>query len=835
MGTNLGATRPLAGAEVQDYVGMQNANQGSDGLHAFSIYEGEVLATDYTTRKMVVMINRTPVTDCLYAAGICASLFGVAESNLPPIGAHVVCLHTPSATYVLGTQPKANDPTEDYSNIITGATGYVQADEFPCPPTDSNGGESKVVSGYKASRDLLPGESEQGNNIGSVLRLLTNISHLEGGLALVEACIANDMVRICNQYFAHHNCGGDHLIWNNGRCNDELHFTSYPHEACGMKKEKEAIAEEVVDGVYAMKGEDDPMDATGRWRCSRYMGFLGDILHFWVTHPTEVVSTYAENAARAGRFHTWVGQDGTLMVQAAGDVCIDVNPHIVVPEILHKWDNSAWKPDEVMSKLDKEYLKIWASGQRWGDLNASVWQMRQYLKYLTLWHSLERFRQVAVDPHDKDKGLCNIPLEKDAPLGNPAADEKDKEKAGAKAEEPAAAHAILRMSPDGSISLMAMPQDPGGTGISSVIMNNGSVQIVAPYNVEIKAGGTFSVTAKDVSIRALKLVEVVSLCGALVTKARTAWKALCEKGMVWLKGDRRKGDTDSLNSEMPLEFNEYSVVIDASQGKTLVHGYEGAVLGSSGPHAPVRVEALNGDSEVSLYGHNINTVAKNDIKQKGRSFGSVTTLTNLQAEDMKLTDGVRVTPALIDILPLIRCNAIYCQSSFSVGGYTGPEEHVVRYDKEKLDRESLKPTTKDDALDPLKKRVADMKEEEYMEDYPKLEFGGKYSVWQFYKWESHTSISDPAALKADPWFDDAVVLGKRQAGGKTFVWTGASPIKATRTSSSNAPWPGKFARMLTFRGAAAKSIWEPWDRDFKADDIKTASNMEPGPLIYIFN
>lgn len=835
MGTNMGATRPLAGTEVQDYVGLQNSNQGSDGLHAFNIYEGEVLAADYTTRKLVVMINRTPVADCLYAAGMCASLFGVSESNLPQVGTRVICMHTPSATYVLGTQPKANDPTEDYSNIVTGDTGYVQADEFPCPLTDSEGGSSKVVSGYKASRDLLPGESEQGNNIGAVLRLLTNISHMEGGLALVETCIANDMLRMVSQYFVHHNCGGDHFIWNNGRCNDELHFTSYPHEAWGMKEEKEAVAEEVVDGVYKLKGKDDPMDATGRWRCSRYMGFLGDILHFWVTHPTEVVSTYAEGAARAGRFHTWVGQDGTLMVQAAGDVCIDVNPHIVVPEILHKWDNPAWKPEETMSKLDSEYLKIWAPGQRWNDLNASVWQMRQYLKYLTLWHSLERFRQVAVDPHDSDKGLCNIPIEKDAPMGNPAADEKDKEKAGAKAAEPAAAHALLRMSPDGSITMIAMPQNPADTGICSVVMNNGSIQLVAPHNVEIKAGGTFSVTAKDVSIRALKLVEVVSLCGALVTKARTAWKALCEKGLVWLKGDRKKSDEDKLDSEMPLEFNEYSVVIDAPQGKTLVHGYEGAVVGSSGPDAPVRLEALNGKSEVSLYGFNINSVAKNEVKQKCISFGSVSKLTNLQADDMKLTESVRITPSIIDILPSVRCNAIYCQSTFSVGGYTGPDENVRVYDKEKLDKESLRPRTEDDALDPLKKRVEGMKEEEYMEDFPKLEFGGKWSVWQFYKWEYHNSIADPESLKADPWFDDAVILNKRPSSSKLFTWSNSAPIKATRTSTSNAPWPGKFARMLTFMGSANKSLWEPWDRDFTSNDIKTAGNMETKTLTYIFN
>jgi hypothetical protein len=96
------------------------------------------------------------------------------------------------------------------------------------------------------SRDLLPGEEEISNNIGVALRLLTNFAQLDsGGLAKIECHLLNDMVRIVDAYFAHHHCGGDTLIWNNGRNNEESHFTSYPHEAAGKQKEEEMFAEPI--------------------------------------------------------------------------------------------------------------------------------------------------------------------------------------------------------------------------------------------------------------------------------------------------------------------------------------------------------------------------------------------------------------------------------------------------------------------------------------------------------------------------------------------------------------------------------------------------------------
>lgn len=842
MGTNLNSTLPQSTVGTSGYVAHQNANQASDGLHNGAIYDGEVLAVDYTTRKLMVSVNGLQMQDCIYVTACAAGMLGFADAALPPVGAHVVCLYTNHNTYVIGVQPSvAVDPTE-YTATAEGDPDYAQADDFPAnPKQDGTPGRGKMGPGYGMSRDLLPGELEYNNNMGIVLRLLTNLIQLDaGGRAGVELHLANDMLRLFDQTFVHHTCGGDRIVWNNGRCNDEAHFTQYPHEAAGKMSKDDPYAEEKgVEGVYSLPDGADPMDATGRWRWSRYRGFLGDMVHYWVTHPAEVVSNYAEGAARAGRFKTWVGADGTLVVQAAGDVLINVNPHIVIPEALHKWDNPEWEPEKMLESLNKEYLAIWGSGdKRWDDLNASVWQMRSYLKYLTLWHSLARFRQLSTD---KAK-LFKIPSEADAPMGNPDCGEEDKAEAGATSKESPAASATLRMSPDGSISLVAMPESPGDTGISSIVMNNGSIQVVAPRNIEIKAGATFSVTAKDVSIRALKLVEIASIAGSMALKARTAWKALCEAGRVWLKGDRSKDNAPPDDCEMPAEFLEYSVIVDASQGKTLVHGREGATVGTTGPEADIHIEALNGTGSVYTYGHGVYTKAVDRMETNAPRYAVSSVVSKLVTSMFKLGDSIRVADkAIVDINPTVRCNALFTRSTFAMDGYIGPDQHNGMYDKDDPP-DNTEPEMEAEECDKLGAEASELNKDGMVDDYPQLEFKGGKTLWELYDWERHNEIDDPEALKADMWFDDVIVVdggrdkSENTSAEKRLKWTASRLQPAERTGTSKLLWPGVGATILTFRGKgpSGRSVWQPMESDYSKEDIAAASDMEPMPLIYIF-
>jgi hypothetical protein len=124
-------------------------------------------------------------------------------------------------------------------------------------------------------------------------------------------------------------------------------------------------------------------------------------------------------------------------------------------------------------------------------------------------------------------------------------------------------------------------------------MNNGNIQLSAPHNIEIKAGGTFSVTSRDIVLKAARHIEIASLAGTIFMKARTALKALCEAGRIWIKGDApntiSKNDENSLGFPEDQEFNKYSIVLDSSRGETLVHGYRGVTVGATGPDSAIYV------------------------------------------------------------------------------------------------------------------------------------------------------------------------------------------------------------------------------------------------------
>lgn len=91
--------------------------------------------------------------------------------------------------------------------------------------------------------------------------------------------------------------------------------------------------------------------------------------------------------------------------------------------------------------------------------------MRQYLRYITIWHSLSRFRQLS------ENDFCTIPTEADSGVGNKWADEDDKKAAGVDVDSKKPYRTVFRSSPDGSISVLAS----GKNGMSSIVFNEGNI------------------------------------------------------------------------------------------------------------------------------------------------------------------------------------------------------------------------------------------------------------------------------------------------------------------------------------------------------------------------
>ena len=313
---------------------------------------------------------------------------------------------------------------------------------------------------------------------------------------------------------------------------------------------------------------------------------------------------------------------------------------------------------------------------------------------------------------------CVIPPEKDSKVGGIDCDEQDKKDAGAESPKVKPYKSILRCSPDGSQTLIAS----GENGISSVILNQGNIQLSAANNIEIKASGTVSITGKNVSVKAHHMLELVSLCGSIAQKARTAWKALCEAGRVWLKSDMPiDGSKQAGDGSMNREWDDYSVVIDSSNGKTLVHGNKVVTVGTTDPDSHIYIEALNGVSDVNVYGFNVNTIAQNSVYTNSNSWGVSCSQSVVSSYIHRIGEHVSFTPASVDIDCMTRMTELYTNSTFAMNGYVGNWEYNLMYNPDDPP-EGTEPEVEHDATDALEDEIKKLNKGDNTDDFPKNEF-----------------------------------------------------------------------------------------------------------------
>lgn len=822
---------------IENQSSIQNGNQSNTKLIESNIYQGVVAHVDYVSKRLTVCVDDQLVQNCIYATNTIAALLGFASTQLPPVGSKVICLFTGTNNWVISTQPMYKRNIASYAGDVTGVREYSQIGDKELATFHDD--ECEVQHGYPTSRDLLPGEEEYTNNMGVALRLLQDFAQLDaGGIAKIECHLYNDMVRIVDNYYAHHHCGGDTLIWSNGTNNKEDHFTQYPYEAAGKTKPDDPYAASFEpfsqQDVYTIPEEVSPISSTGFWRKSSYLGFLGDMLHYWVSHPVEVIQGTASQLLKSTRFKTWVGADGTLMVQTAGEVMIEVTQHMVIPEIHYKWDDPAYDPDKILANLNIEYLKLWGEGKRhWQDLTVSTWQMRSYLKYITLWHSLERFKQME---NASEGQYCTIPTEKDSPGGSPMCGEKDKEQANPDVTNSGAGHCVLHMSQTGSLTVIS-------NNCTSTIMDNGNISLTAPYNIEIKAGNVFSVTAKDVVIKAHRNIELLSLAGSVFIKARTALKALCEAGKVWIKGDSPA--TDDVNSPYAnqLEFNKYSIILDASQGETLVYGNKGVTVGTNGPDAKINIESTGSNGCVDIYAPNtIKAYSQQQILFKANTHISEINGTYWYGQVFNMFNSHQFSPSSLEVKVPARIQSVMIPTVIYSHSYASYEqEHlgpVIDEDKDRTQSDAHPIIIKNGDAEAA---IRDVNIKNSTTDYYNLEFERGSQRWKLFDWKVADNILSANSLKAEPWTDifiheDDTEFKKQFVEFKWEDRKNIQLLKAPRTEQRSYPWPGKNAKMFVFDKTLdeAPELSAAWDKHFEAKDISSIKDMKANNIVYYF-
>lgn len=797
-------------------------------LEPGKIYKGRIAELDFGLRTLVVSVGLQQVPGCIFAAGELASFFGLGEYGMPMIGAEVSLLYggAGAASIVLGTSGTMHPAAKVGRSSLTGYTKQNRAGNEKAFKRSEERKPSNTRKGNLPPIDLLPGEMMKTSGLGPAIKLLYNFASLSASdCAKVEACILNDMVRIVDNYFVHHTCGGDELVWTAGdRCTGEEHFSSMLFEAEGKKTKEEELAKSpVAEFNYDIKESvENPFSDTGRWRLSRYWGFLGDMVHKWVTTPTEVTSNIMEGAFRTGQYRSWIGSDGTLCIQSAGGVQIEVTQNIVIPAILKAWNQPDFDMEKAMEDLDSELLKVWGSGPQWKDLTVAVWQLRYYSKYIALWHSLDRFRQL------EKKDYCKIPKEDDDEVKKrtPAAEYEDRSSCDQEVEEPREHHALLSMDMGGNVALTSQ-------GNTSVILSNGSIQASCPGNLELKAGGTVSIQGKNVSILGGQTVEIMSIFGRLTLKARTLFQALCEAGVLWLKGDAKKDkqvEENPLDGEEPV-FSEYAVVIDAAEGKTLIHGAEGVTVGSTEEKADVVVQATGKDAGVHL-------LSKKDITLQAKTGALIALCKNWICNALNIglygSKVIKLGTQVAIQKGILHAQLIYTQLAAAYGTFLGRSKYVAEED----DIEPYKPETETADLDAIKREAESAAEEmEDGHDYQNNEFGeGKAcSAFKFPEWDKEFEEEADATLSLKrSFYEEEAEASKYKDKYTTVKQSEAKTMQGKRTEQST-PFPGQTVKRFEFSAQLDdRLLGEPWKESFSAGDIKTLGDMTPKEYTYVF-
>lgn len=550
-----------------DIISAGSGQVATARLDSGRVYTGFISETYHSDNLYTVRVegaNNVSVS-CRWAAGIFSPMVGIKVNYYPPLGSRVSFIAgNDGANFIISSLPSERyDAASGTSKTMLGGSNSTKPYEIT--------GTGLALNNVKPA-DLLEGEFEITNTFGSAIQLLTCFARLVGSeRAKVEASLLDDMVRIVSDTFKHFSSFGDFQIYNDGRLNCRWDGTSYEHEAWGLFKPTDPKA--TVDArKIDFSTAPDAMYATGRWRFSHFVGFLGNFIHTFISDPTTTLSNIAEDAFRAGKARVHINNDGSMLMQSVSEIALERVCRISVPVEKKRQDDPEGNKADQFEQLEKDYLRIWDYGQNMSNAHHTAYQLRQYARWLSCYHGYARFLQL-----DKE---WDIIKETESPTPSWFNGEADVAAVNEGKTESYDVYATIRIMRDGSIVLW----DAYGSAISMV---NGNLQLCATRHVEIDAAGDIRMNAgQSIYLKARSSIEITSIVGGLTLKSRTWLKALCEWGSIWIKSDAEDPAKEGYIPKAPLDPTQdptpevlaAAVYIEASQGQMLLQSERRATV-----------------------------------------------------------------------------------------------------------------------------------------------------------------------------------------------------------------------------------------------------------------
>lgn len=614
---------------------------------------------------------------CVWGAGVFSGMLGFNARYIPPIGTQVVVAKG-KPSVIIG----ARSSFSGYSHLneISTATGESNLMGLGVSTETKQQGD-RSFDQVGVPGDMLPGEFDLSNVYGVALTLLSNFSKLSAGdLAKVECHLLNDMVRILSTNFKQHTAWGDVEFYNDGRLNVVINGTSYPHESLGLETEDEkkytANTEEAVD----LK-DIDAVNETGRWRLSQYVGFLGNFIHTIVSDPPSAMGSIAQGVLQAGKARVHINNDGTILCQSVAEIALERVTRIPVPRMKKRWEDGSGIKSDDFSKLEKKFLKVWNEPAE--NIHYTAYQLREYARYLSLFHSYSRFLQMS----EGSKADYELVSEFESPDHTRDNAETDVKQANGDLEL-YDTYSTIRIMRDGSIVIW------DGYG-SSVVMSHGDIQHSAVNSFSIEAAGDIRITAgKNLYVKAHRNIEIAAIVGGLKLKSRAWFQALCEWGSVLLKSDAKDPNDTEETPDQPENpgdpeplIGDAAIVLDATKGRTSVlskntialevtgtpkedteEDYSRSiVLNSKFQHIKMYAfKSLYAEAKTGIIGM-MTSAAKGFVMRGGRIFADVQNF--VIKEIINLGVGISTIPTLLT-------NRIFCHGSiFSKTYKSGFPQH----------------------------------------------------------------------------------------------------------------------------------------------------------------
>lgn len=547
-----------------------------------SVYTGVVLGVDTVKQCYNVQIDQTgaELSNVAYAVPIIASLVGFRMSFILPVGTRVLVAYG-QPSFIMGTTAsEAVDPANGFTRTVTGCG--VNRNATASTSFDSEGILPQNFTGHPVPSDMIEGEFDMSNAVGVALSLFCNMARLSAGdRAKVECCLLNGMVRVLSETFKHHSAFGDFQIYNDGRLNVRWDGTSYDFEAYGQLDPR---GEKVPQGNRTADLKSiDAINDTGRWRFTQMVGWLGDLIHMWVTDPVDAMGKIGESALRSGKAHFHVGNDGSILVQSVADISIERVVRIPVPVEKIRYDSPEGVTSPDFEALETRFLKIWNFGPKFKeDSFKTAFMLREYARWYSNFHSLARFHQMQAK-----KGEWEIKAESEYPVPDYRNEEADVRQANPGESQYIDAYACFRIMRDGSIVTM------GAYG-ENVTFYHGSGHISVPRQLHFESGGDMSFrSGGSIFFNARRSLEFAAAVGSIAMKCRTIFRALCEWGPIHLKSDMgdpsKPGYTAKTLADQPFPSSDpepvqadNAILLDASQGRIAVYGERTVTIQANG-------------------------------------------------------------------------------------------------------------------------------------------------------------------------------------------------------------------------------------------------------------